>query len=47
VIDTNKIRHVYSTMFYPHNDLPVPNWPPYEGNFPLPAELAQPAAAKQ
>jgi hypothetical protein len=44
-IDTNKIRHVYSTMFYPPNDLPVPNWPPYEGNFPLPAELRQPAAA--
>ena len=45
VIDTNKIRHVYSTMFYPPNDLPVPNWPPYDGNFPLPAELASPAAA--
>jgi hypothetical protein len=46
VIDTNKIRHVYSAMFYPPNDLPVPNWPPYDGNFPLPAELA-PAAAAQ
>jgi hypothetical protein len=42
VIDTNKIRHVYSSMFYPPNDLPVPNWPPYEGNFPLPAELKAP-----
>jgi hypothetical protein len=40
VIDTNKIRHVYSAMYYPPNDLPVPNWPPYDGNFPLPAELA-------
>jgi len=39
VIDNNKIRHVYSAMFYPPNDQPVPNWPPYEGNFPLPAEL--------
>ena len=46
VIDTNKIRHVYSTMFYPPNDLPVPNWPPYDGNFPLPAELASPSAAQ-
>jgi hypothetical protein len=46
VIDTNKIRHVYSTMFYPPNDLPVPNWPPYDGNFPLPKELA-PAPATQ
>jgi hypothetical protein len=44
VIDTNKIRHVYSAMYYPPNDLPVPNWPPFEGNFPLPAELASPAA---
>lgn len=45
-IDTNKIRRVFSTMYYPSNDQPVPNWPPYEGNFPLPAELAsQPAAA--
>jgi hypothetical protein len=40
LIDDKKIRNVYSTMFYPDNDLPVPNWPPYDGNFPLPAELA-------
>ena len=46
VIDTNKIRHVYSAMYYPPNDLPVPNWPPYDGNFPLPAELAPPPAAQ-
>jgi hypothetical protein len=46
VIDTNKIRHVYSAMYYPPNDLPVPNWPPYDGNFPLPAELAQPSGAQ-
>src|SRR5579862_3652528 len=45
VIDTNKIRHVYSAMYYPPDDLPVPNWPPYDGNFPLPKELAQPAPA--
>ena len=45
VIDTNKIRHVYSAMYYPPNDLPVPNWPPFDGNFPLPAELASPSAA--
>ncbi len=40
LIDDKKIRNVYSTMFYPDNDIPVPNWPPYDGNFPLPAELA-------
>ncbi len=44
VIDNNKIRNVYSAMFYPTPDKPVPNWPPYDGNFPLPAELAPPVA---
>jgi hypothetical protein len=39
-IDDAKIRLVYAAMFYPPPDQPVPNWPPYEGNFPLPAELA-------
>lgn len=43
-IDNNRIRHVYSAMYYPANDQPVPNWPPYDGNFPLPAELAPPPA---
>jgi hypothetical protein len=46
LIDTGKIRHVYSAMYYPPNDRPVPNWPPYDGNFPLPAELAPPPAAQ-
>jgi len=31
---------VYSAMFYPPSDQPVPNWPPYDGNWPLPASLA-------
>ena len=45
-IDQNKIRDIYSAMFYPTPDVPVPNWPPYDGNFPLSAELApRPAAA--
>jgi hypothetical protein len=43
VIESNKIRGIYSAMFYPPSDAPVPNWPPYEGNWPLPAELAPPA----
>ena len=49
VIDNNKIRNIYSAMFYPTPDVPVPNWAPYDGNFPLPAELAPkpaPAPAK-
>ena len=32
-VDNNKIRQ------------PVPNWPPYEGNFPVAKEFAAPAAA--
>jgi hypothetical protein len=45
LIDDKKIRNVYSTMFYPDNDQPVPNWPPYDGNFPLPKEFAPAAPA--
>jgi hypothetical protein len=36
-IDGNKIRTIYAAMFYPPPEAPVPNWPPYEGNWPLPA----------
>lgn len=39
-IDNQKIHLVYSAMFYPPADQPVPNWPPYNGNFPLPASPA-------
>jgi hypothetical protein len=42
-IDNAKIHLVYSAMFYPPSDQPVPNWSPYDGNFPLPPSLA-PAA---
>lgn len=34
-IDGGKIRTVHAAMFYAAPDLPLPNWPPYEGNFPL------------
>jgi hypothetical protein len=44
VIDNNKIRSIYSAMFYPAPEAPVPNWPPYNGNWPLPAALASPAS---
>jgi hypothetical protein len=37
VIDDNKIRSIYAAMFYPPQEQPVPNWPPFEGNWPLPA----------
>lgn len=39
-IDNAKIRTIYSAMFYPSPEAPVPNWPPYDGNWPLPASLA-------
>lgn len=42
-IENNKIRSIYSAMYYPTPEEPVPNWPPYEGNWPLPPSLAAPA----
>src|SRR5262245_52266202 len=42
-VDSNKIRTIYAAMFYPPPDAPVPNWPPFDGNWPLPPSLA-PAA---
>ncbi len=48
-LDNNRVRTIYAAMFYPPPDAPAPNWPPYEGNWPLPAALAPPvtpAAAK-
>jgi hypothetical protein len=44
-IDANKIRSIYTAMFYPAPELPVPNWPPYEGNWPLPATIVPSAPA--
>jgi hypothetical protein len=35
VIDNGKIRSIYSAMFYPAPEAPVPNWPPYDGNWPI------------
>lgn len=32
-----KIQDVYTAFIYPEPNLPVPHWPPYNGNFPLPA----------
>jgi hypothetical protein len=42
VIENQKIRSIYSAMFYPAADLPAPNWPPYDGNWPLHPGLAPP-----
>ena len=43
LIDEGKIRTIYTAMFYPPPDLAVPNWPPYDGNWPLPTGIV-PAA---
>jgi len=33
-VDEGRIRTIYTAMFYPGPELAVPNWPPYEGNWP-------------
>jgi len=40
ILENNKIRTIYATLHYPAPEAPVPNWPPYEGNWPLPATLS-------
>jgi hypothetical protein len=35
-IEDGKIRNIWTSMFYPGPERPVPNWAPFEGNFPLP-----------
>ena len=40
VVDEGKIRDIWTAMFYPAPELAVPNWPPYEGNWPLPSNTA-------
>jgi hypothetical protein len=35
-IEDGLIAEVHAAMFYAAPDLPIPNWPPYDGNFPLP-----------
>jgi len=33
-IEQGKIREVYAAMFYPEQEALVPNWPPFDGNWP-------------
>jgi hypothetical protein len=35
IIDQGKLRAIYSSMFYPDQDMLAPNWPPYDGNWPV------------
>lgn len=36
-IDDNRIRTIYAAMYYPPPEQGVPNWPPYEGHWPIAA----------
>jgi hypothetical protein len=38
-IEQGKIRTIYAAMYYPSPDAMIPNWPPFDGNWPV-----QPAA---
>lgn len=35
LIDQGKIRSIYSSMSYPDQETMVPNWPPFNGNWPV------------
>jgi hypothetical protein len=41
-IEDGRIKTIYTSMFYPAPTLAVPNWPPYSGNWPLPAGTVPP-----
>jgi ketosteroid isomerase-like protein len=43
-IEDGKIRNIWTAMYYPGPERPVPNWPPFEGNFPLPTAATSYAA---
>jgi hypothetical protein len=44
-VEDGRIKTIYTAMFYPAPELAVPNWPPYEGNWPLPATIVPPPPA--
>jgi hypothetical protein len=35
VIEQGKIRAIYSAMMYPEQEAMAPNWPPFDGNWPV------------
>jgi len=44
-VEEGRIKTIYTAMFYPPPTLAVPNWPPFEGNWPLPATIVPAPAA--
>ena len=45
-IEDGRIRNIWTAMYYPPPTRPVPNWPPYDGNYPLTGTGAEPTPAK-
>jgi hypothetical protein len=43
-IEDGRIRNIWTAMYYPGPERPVPNWPPFDGNFPLPPPPASPSS---
>jgi len=41
-IENGRIKTIYTAMFYPAPTLAVPNWPPYNGNWPLATGIVPP-----
>ncbi|HZI78446.1 MAG TPA: hypothetical protein VFD69_02975 [Vicinamibacterales bacterium] len=41
-IEEGRIKTIYTSMFYPAATLAVPNWPPYNGNWPLATGIVPP-----
>ena len=39
ICGAQRMTTIYTSMFYPPPTLAVPNWPPYEGNWPLTATI--------
>ena len=47
-LSKNRLETIYTAMVYPPAELAVPNWPPFNGNWPLPATtVPAPAATPQ
>jgi hypothetical protein len=41
-VEDGRIKTIYTAMFYPAPTLAVPNWPPYNGNWPLATGIVPP-----
>src|SRR6185503_5902093 len=41
-VEDGRIKTIYTAMFYPPATLAVPNWPPYNGNWPLATGIVPP-----